>query len=153
MRKYLWLFLLLLVLPSHAQEKIPREKLLAAIQQYKADPLGEEGQKLGAALALYSEKSHDISITIDAKCCPFVKDRDKDKDLGANLLTAYVVGNMEPQVQKSVKANHAYEGVLLMLEVYEKHLAANPTRHSSGTDALLKKRETGKLESYIGHPK
>ena len=111
-----------LVYPIHAGDNIDWAKLepqtvLKAIATFESDPTGTNGPGAMTLIVNYAEVSTNVTVTVNSGYLPWVSREPKIRN-GELLLTAFVAGNVQTQLQQGVKKDYPVEGILLMCRVY-----------------------------------
>lgn len=146
-RALILLLTLLFVCPVGAEEP-SREQVLKSIARYKVDPLSPYGRELGRSLMAYSIDSPDVLIGISETVLPFMEEKLPEADV-RSLISAYTIGNMEPQLKSKKKQDHPYEGVLLMLRVYRQMKLTDPQLNSPSLEHLAELESNGRLRAAV----
>ncbi len=128
--------------------KLTKAEALTLIARYKANPLSQDGQDISKGLVVWITETNDVTITLSAETCPFINEKTSKEDGGA-LLGAYSIGNAEAQLQSGKVSNHSYEGVLMMLQVYELLKQREPKFRSPSLENYAKQEAQGRLKARM----
>lgn len=121
--------------------------ILAAIKVFRKDPESKNGVAATAKIFSFTMESPDVEVTIDQTYCQWILDDTSDK---IHIITvAYFAGNIKPQLEKGIAKNHAYEGVVQVLETYEKLRRKKAIDPIESIESLKKQKRTGKLRGII----
>lgn len=145
MKNVLLVFLLLcLFLPGLTQPL----QIIPLIARFKANPVGPQAREISRNIVLYSIQSEEVEVSMSTGTSAefFFKENLPD-EAAAILMGAFLVGNIEPQLQKKVAKDHSYEGVVYMLSVYRQLKAKDGKLHSPSLERYLQLQSSGTLKS------
>ena len=93
------------------------ETVLNAISVFAADPGSAKNDAVISVIIKFADASPNVTVTVDSGFFPWV-DRKPEIEKRDLLLTAFIAGNIRPQLEKQVKKDHPIEGIQLMCKVY-----------------------------------
>ena len=105
---------------SLAQEKskLPsKEEVLKAVEIFVKSPLSADGKVAAGTIAKFAEESHDVAVTISPRVTPWVASG-KPSKFSDTLLAAYIVGNVQSQLERRIKGNDSYAGIQQVMKTY-----------------------------------
>lgn len=118
---------------------ISPEVVLKAIKLLEADPIEANTAGTNALIIIFTTASSDVIAEISSDYLPWLKQK-KNIENADILLTAFIAGNIKPQLIKKIKKDHPFEGVKFMLNIYAK------LRKDNKIQAIPKLDEWNKLE-------
>ncbi|MFC1766147.1 hypothetical protein ACFL6U_29245 [Planctomycetota bacterium] len=121
--------------------------ILQAIAQFRKDPLAMETEVATRQIIGYVQESDAVLVSMGPECCPWFADKSCRQPYV--LLTAYVAGNMEPQLKEGVVEDHAYAGVLQVIETYKQLRQQEQLDTVPSIDQWIDLEQVGKLETFL----
>src|SRR3990172_12924897 len=105
-------------------EEITAESALRAIKIFEDDPLSEQAKEAISTVIRFAETSDVVTITIASKYIPWIDDGKEYKNSHI-LLGAYIAGNLKAQLERRIKRNQPYDGILQVISAYKQLSKAN----------------------------
>ncbi len=149
LRSILLLFLLLTVAngvaADESESEITPELALDVAKLYQSDPLAEDAISLIAILVKFSRESDQVLVHFSTDYFP-PNLKNMDPQISAQLLGAYIAGNIEYQLENNVNENRATEGVISMLGTYAALKQSGVVSELPSLETWIEKAENGELE-------
>jgi hypothetical protein len=134
---------------ADADKTVSRDDVLKAIKVFEIDPASRQGSDASETIFAFAKTSHAVQVSLSHAVAPWMKHGDApDADTRGMLLTAYVAGNVEAQLQSGKAHDDIYAGWQQVLATYAKLLAINPAAKISEVEDLKDKEAAGKLRDY-----
>jgi len=124
-----------------------RRSLLAAMGRFKADPLSDPGRRAAEEILIYAIEAEDVIITVVDELMPWLDD--ESFEYGDLLFIAYVTGNIEPQFRSGIMQDHPYEGMLQVLNTYDRIRQAKPFPKIKQIETWRTMRNKGMMKTEI----
>lgn len=136
--------------PASKREKapIPEETAWEAIKDFKADPLGAADRGAAATIIDFTEASQAVAVSIGPKSVPWLHKKQVDRRPSV-LLAAYVAGNIESQLNRRVKEDDPYAGVLQAIATYRQLQQNDPDYRVDELEALTQLEKDGRLKAHL----
>jgi hypothetical protein len=148
----LFLGLLLFVSSSHAVIAAPavtKAQVLKAIDEFQKDPSSKEGFAAGAIIIQFVKTSPSVHVSVTRDTAPWLTDKNaSDADTRNILLTAFVAGNISPQLKSGHPGDDVYAGWEQVLNTYAQLLRINSAAKIEEVEDLKKKEADGTLLNY-----
>ncbi len=132
---------------TKANNTLENNKVLVAIKTFKKNPLDDEGDIAMKNIVDFAESSEDITVTIDAKYCPWINEGENKND--HILLAAFIAGNIESQLEKSEQNNCTYDGILQEISTYKYLRKKKAIEQIKSLENWIKLQQSGSLKKYI----
>ncbi len=153
MKKFLLVLLVLAAAPVLRAAPTPdpaEEQIKAVMKQFLGDPGADSAMGLARQIMDYAEKTEAHEVTIDARCLPWMGQKEQPpEDASALLLTSFVAGDILEQMRKGTSKPESYAGVLTMLSAYEKLRLKNPDLRIDSIKQYVELERMGQLKAHI----
>ena len=134
--------------PSTQEE---RDKALSLVQQLESDPLGAQAPPAREWLTMWLIEVPDVTVKLCASLLPSLLDQKKNyaPEILAQMMfssAAFIIRSAGSSADDVSSYTAGLEGAL---RSYEAVLKVKPKARWEELDALLKKRDEGKLKDYV----
>jgi len=121
-----------------------------AIASFLTDPLKESAKDDAKKIVSFATGSPDVMVIMGPEEMGWLKENPKaKKDYAGLLLTAFIAGNMQTQLELGEKRNEVYSGALQVMRTYREIRKKDPEFQSPAVEELFKKHRDGSLLKHI----
>ncbi|MFO0863131.1 MAG: hypothetical protein U0744_00470 [Gemmataceae bacterium] len=121
-----------------------------AIAGFLADPLKESAKDDAKKIVNFAMESPDVVVVMGEEETAWLKEKAKNKqDYGGLLLTAFIAGNIQTQLDLGEKRNDVYSGAIQVMRTYREIRKRDPEFRSLAVEGLLKKHRDGTLLRHL----
>jgi hypothetical protein len=136
--------------PASAPPEITEDLVIKAIIIFReSDPYSEKAWAAAAVVFQFTDKKHDVVVTISKRALPFAKSKSLSEKEFRMLFAAFVVGNVNSQLLSGKRADDSYAGVLQLIETYQRMRRSHRQLYSDGIEKLIELKRKGQLEAYL----
>ena len=126
------------VVDTPPEPKPPTDQaVLAAVSGIAKTPEADAASRDAKTIIQFAERSPNVRVDLNVEYLPWLAGGD-DVENSEILIAAFVGGNLQPQIKKKEKKDHAVEGLNSMLAVYRKLRAADATNEIPKFEEWLK---------------
>lgn len=130
------------------KEPIPEENAREAIRDFKADPLAAIDRGAAATIIDFTEASPAVAVSIGPKSVPWLQKKQVDRRPSV-LLAGYIAGNIESQLNRRIKDDDPYAGVLQAIATYRQLQQNDPDYRVDELEALIQLESEGRLKEHL----
>lgn len=130
------------------KEQVPIEKVLEAIREFQANPVGAVERGVAKTIIDFAGASPAVLISINKKVVPWLGPEQAD-ERESLLLAAYVAGNTESQLRRGKKEDDPVAGVLQVIATYRQLQQADPAFRVDEVEALIVVEQEGRLKEHL----
>jgi hypothetical protein len=153
MKSFLTVLALILAaaMPAPAQtpkQAIPKDDVLKAIADFRADPNSDSGHGAAAVIVRFAQDSPSVRVSGSAVLQPWMAAKPPPKH-NRLLLVAYIAGSVRSQLASGQTKDDPMAGEEQVFETYQKLQQATPDLHIPEVEKLLDLKKQGKLQEYL----
>ncbi len=133
--------------PTEAKHTVSRSEAVRALETYQRDPLNN--LKAASVFATYIKEDGDVHVSMDNRLIPWMTDPNCPPRVRAILLSAFMAGNFQAQLDDEMELDDSAAGLTYTVEVYELLKSQDATLMQAELEKLLAAKQEGKLEPAI----
>lgn len=133
--------------PREAKHTVARSQAVEALHTFQKDPL--HNLEAASIFATYVKEDGDIHVSMNDHLVPWMLNRTVPQRTKAILLSAFVAGNFQAQLDDESKLDDSAAGLAYTVEIYERLKQEDPTLMVAELDKLLAAKQEGELQVAI----
>lgn len=126
---------------------VAKSDAVDALHSFQDDPLN--GLPAAQIFTTYVKEDGEYHVSMTERLVPWMVNRNVPQRTKALLLSAYVAGNFQAQLEDESKLDDTAAGLRYTVEVYEKLKQEDPTLMVAELDELVSAKEKGNLSGAI----
>lgn len=130
------------------KEPITEKMVRAAIADFRKDPRGAMERGGAAKIIQFVNDSPTVLVSIGKKAVPWLGEK-TDQERSSLLLTGFVAGNLQSQLNRKVKSDDSLAGVRQEIATYRQLQATDPEFRVDEIEKLIGLEAEGKLVEYL----
>lgn len=132
---------------TEAKQTVARSAAIDALKKFQQDPLNN--LKAAKTFMTYVKEDGDIHVSMPEPLIPWMQDPKSPGWARAFLLSAFVAGNFESQLEDSSRLDDTAAGLTYTVEVYELLKQKHPDLEVEMLDELLEAKRNDNLSSAV----
>ena len=159
MRKQIFtLVLVALIFRAGAQAKsseppIDKETVRKAITIFRRTPANQQGSMVRPIILRFAQESRDVAIVVPTRIIPGIESGRARDESKAALLTAYVAGDVQSQLDKRRMKDDPVAGTEQVIATYRQLQKTEPRLRINEVEKLIDLQKQGKLAKHLENPK
>lgn len=133
--------------PQQAKHTVPRSEAVEALRTFQNDPL--HNLEAASTFTTYVKEDGAVHVSITTRLVPWMLDRTLPNRIKAILLSAFVAGNFQSQLDDPTRLDDTAASLAYTVEVYELLKQEDPALKIALLDELLAAKGEGELEVAI----
>lgn len=133
--------------PTEAKHTVGRSQAVSALETFQQDPL--HNLQAASVFTTYVKEDGAIHVSMNDQLVPWMVDRSVPQRAKAILLSAFVAGNFQAQLNDDSKLDDSAAGLTYTLEVYKLLKQEDPTLMVAQLEKLLEAEQKGNLQAAI----
>lgn len=132
---------------TEPKQTVPRSTAIDALEKFQQDPLNN--LKAAQTFMTYVKEDGDIHVSMPEPLIPWMRDPDSPAWARAFLLSAFVAGNFDSQLENSSRLDDTAAGLVYTVEVYDLLKQKHPDLEVEMLDKLQAAKRNGNLDSAV----
>ena len=128
---------------------IDKDTVRMAITIFRRTPTNQQGTMVRPIILRYAQESPDVNIVVSSKAMPWIIDSKGHDEAGALLLTAYVAGDVQAQLDKRKPQDDPVAGTEQVIATYQQLRRSEPTLRIMEVEKLIALKRHGKLAKHL----
>ena len=128
---------------------IDKDTVSMAITIFRRTPTNQQGTMVRPIILRYAQESPDVNIVVSSKAMPWIIDSKGHDEAGALLLTAYVAGDVQAQLDKRKPQDDPVAGTEQVIATYQQLRRSEPTLRIMEVEKLIDLKKHGKLAKHL----
>lgn len=135
---------------AKTRDSIDRETVRKAITIFRRTPANQQGSMVRPIILRYAQESPDVEVLVSPKLLPWLDTNGKGhEEAGAVLLTAYVAGNVQSQLEKRKMKDDPVAGTEQVIATYRQLQKTKPRLRIMEVEKLIDLQRQGKLVKHL----
>ncbi len=133
--------------PREPKQTVPRSEAVEALRTFQEDPL--HNLEAASVFTTYVKEDGNIHVSMNEQLVPWMMNRTVPQRTKAILLSAFIAGNFQAQLDDESKLDDSAAGLTYTVEIYERLKQEDPTLMVAELDNLLAAKHDGELQVAI----
>lgn len=134
--------------PREAEQTVARSEAVDALRTFQKDPL--HNLEAASVFMTYVKEDGDIHVSMSDKLVPWMRpERPYPMRARALLLSAFVAGNFNSQLDDEAQLDDTMAGLSYTVEVYELLKQENPALNVPELETLLAAKQNDDLQNAV----
>lgn len=133
--------------PTEPKHTVGRSQAVEALRQFQQDPL--HSLEAASVFTTYVKEDGAVHVSMNEYLVPWMVNRSVPQRAKAILLSAFVAGNFQAQLDDQQKLDDSAAGLTYTVKVYELLKKEDPTLMVPELEKLKTAKEQGNLQSAI----
>lgn len=153
-------FLVLVVLsfqagaPAQSSEPpIDKETVRKAITIFRRTPANQQGSMVRPIILRFAQESPEVAIVVPSLIIPWIEGAKARNEAKAALLTAYVAGDLQSQLDQRKPKDDPLAGAAQVIATYRQLQQTEPQLRINEVEKLIDLQKQGKLAKHLGTPR
>ncbi len=135
---------------ARTRDSIDKETVRKAITIFCRTPANQQGSMVRPIILRYAQESPDVEIVVSPKFLPWLDASVKGhEEAGAVLLTAYVAGDVQSQLEKRKTKDDPVAGTEQVIATYRQLQKTEPRLRIMEIENLIDLQRQGKLAKHL----
>ncbi len=132
-----------------AGSSIDKDTVRKAITIFRRTPSNQQGSMVRPIILRFAQESPDVEIVVSQKFLPWIGVNKVREEAGAVLLTAYVAGNVQSQLDKNKTKDDPVAGTEQVIATYRQLQQTQPRLRITEVEKLIDLKRQGKLAKHL----
>ena len=139
---------------ARAQAKVPdrpidKDTVRMAITIFRRTPTNQQGSMARPIIIRYAQESPDVHIDVSTRVMPWMANTKGYDDAVPVLLTAYVAGDVQAQLDRRKPKDDPMAGTEQVIATYQQMQRTEPRLRIMEVEKLIDLKKQGKLAKHL----
>ena len=130
-------------------DSIDQDTVRKAITIFRRTPANQQGSMVRPIILRFAQESPDVEIVVSQKFLPWIGTGKVHEEAGAVLLTAYVAGNVQAQLDKKKTQDDPVAGTEQVIATYRQLQRSEPRLRITEVEKLIDLQRQGRLAKHL----
>lgn len=128
---------------------IDKETVRKAIAIFRQTPTNQQGSMVRPIILRFAQENPDVVIIVSPKVMPWIGGGKGHEEAGALLVTAYVAGDLQSQLDKRKMKDDPVAGTEQVIATYRQLQKTEPQLKITEVEKLIDLQRQGKLAKHF----